>query len=278
MSKLVSTSYVYISSVSASASNQADITVAIPEDSIRCKNDEYIMLSMCQFSMVNSLYNVTASNQTFRVGSTNYVLPVGHYKVGDLAGDFNGLSNGLRATYYAKTNKFTFSNTTASNLPLTFFGNLTSLYGLSNATVTANGSVESTSQVVPRVVNDVVIRMAGAMPGPPCNLDNLGRANLTTSQILGIAPLRAAPGLLSVHLNFNDCFRTILHDPDVQNLNFRLFDMRNELIQDCPPWSMVLKVDVHKRVDADPVADSLNQLVEYSRLGFLRSALKDPSP
>lgn len=271
--RLCNTQHIFIASKNVS-SDAANVTVQIPEDSLRCKSDEYLKLTLSQFSMVNSLYNVYRGNNTVTIAGGKYVIEPGFYRISEIVTEFNLLWSFIQAEYLSRSNKIRFTNTTGDTLTIGFQGSLSFLFGTASITIPANGSVTANDQVIPRFVNDIVFKLTGVVSGPPQNIDNLSGGDLNISQVLGIAPLRAAPGLLSVYTNVNDTFTVQIYDQDVQQLSFQLCDITGNPVQDCPPWTAVVKCDVYKRIGLDPLADRLSALVEYARLSFISNNLQ----
>lgn len=278
-----STTYLYVSSANCDANipgnPHADVTVQIPEDSIRCSQTEYIKLTLVQHSMINSLNNVQAGQNVITVGGQTRTLQAGNYKIMDVQKAFNALALQVSMTYLPIQNKWSYTSISQTSLTLTFSPNLAYLFGLRptspSFTIAAGATVTSPYTVVPMYINDLVMHMSGVLVGPPVNIGNLGPIKgTTTSQILGIIPLRAAPGHLSIYQNVNNTCQAQIYDGDVQEMSFKLTDLSGTIIQDLPEWTAIIKVDIYKRPVNDPSLSTLQSILEFTRLNFMSKALK----
>lgn len=296
MDTLYSTTYLYLSSEQAnradSSNDNANVSVFIPDDCMICEPTQYIRLTLCQHTILSDLYNVTSTSNTISVNGTEYTLTPGYYKVVDLQNALNAFMTGVVWSYQSLTNKFSMQNTTSMNIVLIVEGTLSYLFGLrpdsTTLTIPAMTTISSPFQIVPRYITDLVIHLGGVSIGPPTNITNLGQTtstSLTKSDILGIVPLRSAPGNMNVYENISDMMQAQIYERNVNFLNIRTTDIAGNLIADLPPWSAVIKVDVYSVPEQDPTNLALQDILEYIKLFFLHfasqqdkedSALADP--
>lgn len=278
----VNTTFLYCNSANAGSDN-ADVTIEIPEDSWRCRDDEFIKLSLSQFSMVCNLFNITDNNNmitySFSGNTAVHSMEPGNYRVAEYVEAFNAVSGiGVVCTYRSKQNQMRFSNTRSVPTTLQFQGTLSWLFGLkpshNSITIPASSTLDSPSMIIPRFCNDLVLKIGGVFPGPPVNISNLEGAGVTSSTILGIIPLRAAPGQLAVYHNISNVFSCQIYDQDVQRIALQVCDITGTKIVNCPSWVAVLKVEIFRRPPTDETLKALTRLVEYARLNFLQMNLR----
>lgn len=270
MSALVNTTYLFVSSENAmqvTNNGNSDIKIDIPEDSIRCKADEYICLSLIQHSMICDIFNVTTNNNTIVADGVSIVLPRGSYKVTDLE---KIQILGLTIAFDPIAHGFVFTNSLVTTRTLIFQGDLRYLFGVSSTiTIPANGTFRSTQPIIARLVNDLCISFSNISMGPPQNISNLQKAGTDITPIVGIVPLRAAPGTLNVYYNYNGSFVTQIYETDLQTVNIQTKDIFGRFISDLPRWNAVFRVDIYRRIGEDPVTKALNQILRLVRMAFL---------
>lgn len=287
------TTYLYVSSANTPELDKSDVTIQVPEDSLRCDTDSFIRLTLAQFSIIHEMQNVTLGHNVIKLYYPDdfqreqpevYTLTPGNYRLVDLEDAFNSFAMGVTIRYIRVQNRWEFRNTKTTStdrVVLTFDGDLRFLFGfrqgLPYANVHANSTSLSDTQVQPRTVNDICVHLSGIQVGPPVNVGNVA-SNLTdtnTTTVAGVIPLRAAPGTMEVFQNVNDVCTCQLYDTDVQKLQIRVTDLAGRHIPSLPNWTAVFRVDVHKRPTEDPVLGALQGILEYMRLFVLRLAVAE---
>lgn len=269
-----SATYFYV----ASKGDHNDFSCDIPEDAIACGNDQFVRLTVTQHCMTNTIDQIQSGN-VITIGATAYSLASGSYRFVELADTFNALGSPIVATFKPPANRFVFTNVTASAVTVTFSSDVSPVFGFAGAvksiSVPANGAALSVTPCQPRAVNDLLLKLTNLLPGPPLNYSNLETNDFTRSRIFGVIPMRAAPGCLNVFKNNIEAFSVDIYDPDPQVIGFQLCTTDGNLLQNCPPWSAVIKVEILNRAGKDAVAERLDSLIKYARFGFLRKGLKD---
>ena len=125
--KLINT---FISSANRSTTDSVcDFDVDFTDDLIKCNQDQYIRVNVISFDMLNSMYNINETNNTFYIIIFNvvalnpvfnerieYKIPVGNYSVISLKKWLNDtLTNNLIVSYNVAQNSFNFNLSNQQN-------------------------------------------------------------------------------------------------------------------------------------------------------------------
>jgi hypothetical protein len=269
---IVSTQYIFVSTANSTKfdNDNAEIFVDIPEDNVRARANEFIKLTLIQHSIVNNIPNVpTDGNLT--INDVPFVIQAGTYRICDYVEKFNTFDPQVQATYVAIQNKIRFGNTGTAEVTLAFDKILADLFGVADITIPPQATVIGLA-VIPHRVTDLVVSVRGVIPGPPTNIANLTPLGMTTTDVIGVIPLRSAPNTVNVYNNNNNSFEMHLYDTDVQRLGLALTDIRKQPIAGLPEWSAVLRCDVVRKITDDPVSERLERILGYLQLYTLMLA------
>lgn len=283
--RLLNTTYLFVSS--RSSPDPGRVTLEIPEDSIKCRQDEYIKLTLVQHVMQNDIPNVdgvSAIQVTIPdMGSTNITIPRGHYRLAELEQHLDSaFTYGVQFQYLPTQMVWQFQSVQACTL--TFQGPLAYLFGARpwdrTLDLPPQTWVPCRYSVVPRAINDLCVHLTGVLPGPPVNISNLGSPDglLNTSTLMAIIPLRAQPGALNVFSNISDVAQMQIYDPDIQRLVLITTDVEGAPIPDMPHYTAVIKVDVYRRPGKDAVVEMLSGIMQLVRIFVLKLAVSEQDP
>ena len=276
---LINTTYLYVSSVNASGDFNENVTIDIPSNVMVCnKRTQYIKMTMCQHSFISEIYNIAPPYNVLVINGTNYTLNPGNYRTIDLIAEIASLNVNLTISYNALQNTFTFANTSNASITFQAPDRLSYLFGLrpNNDTIIVPVlGISSPYQVVPRYINDLIIHVGGVAVGPPINVTNVGQGEtrINTSNILGIVPIHAAPGLLNVTENTSGMYEVQIMDDDINRITFLTTDIDGIPIPNMPPWTAVFRIDIYQKPQQDPVVQKLQEIVNYLRMFFLKTAV-----
>jgi hypothetical protein len=277
MSVTVSTQYIFVSTVNATKFDEdnSEIYIDIPEDSIRANVNEFVKLTLIQHSITNTIPNVPKT-ASIKIDNVSFAIEQGTYRVCDYIDKLNSFTPLLQAKYLDNPNKIQFTNTGPTPVTVDFDSSIAHLYGIpsDNATITvpAQGNIVSPLAIIPQLVTDLVVSVRGVIPGPPQNIANLTTDGMTSTDVIGVIPLRAAPNMLNVFVNNNSAFQMDLYDGDVQQLGLVLTDIRKQKIAGLPSWSAVIKCDIVRKITDDPVSERLERILGYLQLYTLMMA------
>ena len=267
--------YIYVSSLAASPNNPGIVSLNVPGNSLVGGIDQFLRFTFTQMCTQNNVYNISPDNNTLTIAGVSYAIEPGFYTMGALATHINSLQNSVSLSFNPRQNKYAFTKLSAAlSVSISLQGKLRQVLGCDGSFVLGSSVFTSPYCVLPNPVVDLVIRITDVLLDPPTNLYCAG-ANLETSNIFAVVPLRARPGCMNTWYNLNNSYTIDIFDTDVQNMTLFVTDADGSPIPGLSHWTAVIKCERVDRASLDPKLCMLQAIAEYSRLSFMQSALRD---
>ena len=283
--------YLYVNTANSSNEDTESISLIVPDAALQCSNNEYLRLSLVQFSIVNQIYNLSETGE-FSMNNREYYIFPGIYKIGELLEYLNYriqvqpvvlfLNEDLeevRVTfrYNNYLNKIEIINSQGYSLTYKFNDILGRIFGfVPNVEYLSEDGfgpvLSAPTCVVPQPITELVVHLSDVLIDPPTNLINVPDNSLNTASIFGVVPLRARPGCLNVWTNLSDSYSVDIYDTNITKLSLRVSDSRGKTIAGLPHWSCVIKCEFLQRTAQDSVTETLGTILEYMKLFFLQQA------
>lgn len=276
--------------------------VNLSTNPIRREEDETIIINVNNFSMINSIYNVspTYNNNTFIVKKTNsdgitnpifttYTIPTGNYSIITLSTVLNNLLNGfINVNYNSYNNTYTFNKTDISGFRYYLDASYaSSLLGFNTLTEITTGGVMS-SYVNMLNFNMVILRVGNLIFDKYC-YENIRTADslLDNSDVLFWVDKGDVPPFKNIsYINQGaNTFSYELNDKSIDNFQLYLTNENNQFIKDSPDYFLMLQfvvqpkneLDINKNINR--LNDILNEiyvllLQGLKYFGFFRSIKK----
>lgn len=249
------TEYFFVSSANGDGTNEA-CTLMIPDGMFECANDEYMIVTLEQHQIQNTLYNVTEGKLV--IGGATATIPSGFYSLPQLQRVLNGLNIGT-FSFSCTTNTWTIS--TPAPTTLTLSTDMQRLLGLPAETAIGSTTVTG-KQAIGNLHNELIIKLSD-LSLQPLNITNIAPLadQVTSTNIIGIIPMTASPGCLNVFTNQNGTFQARVFGADVGKMTVSTSDLNGELITGLPPWTAVFRIDTHKMPGEDLLTAKLDSII-----------------
>jgi len=231
---------------------------------LKINQDEECYVNLTDFHMLNSVYNVTSSNNRFVFDGTTHLVTEGFYTPTELASVLNAAYAGIEVAFNTKTLKYTITSNPPTNLFIT--GSLLPLLGMSN---TVNSPVDTvwTSYKIPDEITsqrDILF-----------TIQNLN----TKNQMIGVRNIPNLIDKIPITVNFSEFISytnftmksTRVLSNNINDLQVRLLSNKlTELEINDVSWTATLKFTIYKKPgnhyiessltseDFSPVVHSLN--------------------
>jgi hypothetical protein len=291
----------FISSVNRVSNEYTyNFTIDYPDGILSCEQQEYIELNVLSFDMLNTMYNMNASNNTFRIKKETVVgvvvadvlcvVPTGNYTVKTLLAEIKTfikssftLDTNITTTYNEAQNTYTFKKNSLSLEVYTFtpisigkFLNTTN-----NVAITITTSGVSTGLINLQDYSKVIVKTKG-VSYYYSNIDNLVSTNrqFLTDIIFFKTKSDVEPFKVLKYNNEDggNSFVYTIVDKQVNSVSFQLKNERDEYITDCPDYLMVVQYNIYEKED-HTIKNSLismNKIMSelYTALIFVMNRLK----
>jgi hypothetical protein len=261
------TSYLVVRSANAATGPRSRVVLDVPEDSLRCSDNEFLQLTCVYHAMRNTINNFP-SGTSVSVAGVPIPIPPGAYKICDYVTEFNRLSTAVKLGYLENENRLLYrcESLTTISVPR----ELAPLFGLSGTQTLPAGTTKS-GAINAQPLPELFISVESVMPGPPYNLSNMD-GELRQSAIIGVIPMRAPPHAVNVFHNNNGSFVMNIHDTNIQQIGFVTTDAAGKEVPDLPDYTMVIRCDIVPRPTQDAVSKRLDELLKLARLHTLALA------
>ena len=277
MNNLIKTQYLFVKSENRKDGETYDFTINIPNRYIECEDDEILCITLLNFNVYCSWYNVNDNNNTFtlkRVSnnqSTTITLPHGNYPFKLLYQTINSLYGSNICTFNKVSNKFVFSF--SEPYTLTFNDNSYQLLGFSNTSHTGT-TITSDAVINPfSNLDNICVHLQGVQPFRAYNLDNMQGTDLVVSDLLCAIPFTTAPYDMFNYVNTNSEYKMFVYDKSLQNIRFVITDFNNNHLSNLPDFTMCLKVETFLYEEEDEQLHMLKKILEYTKLNYLSKHL-----
>lgn len=246
--------------------SNCDVVVEFPDDIIKCSETEYINLNVVSFDMLNTMYNINSTNNTFNilvyddsdvyVSTTSHTIPAGNYSVISLkAWLIAELSSIMNVTYNAAQNTFTFTKTIAATnkyylIPDTC-GQFLGLLNNSNNFIPTSGFTTSYINLVN--YNKIILRTQNINYFMN-NIENLHNYTnkLTFSDIIFWKSKQEIEPFKNIAYSNEDSgnsFNLTIQDKYVSNIRLQLKNENGDFITDAPNYLLVLNFSIYDKED-----------------------------
>jgi hypothetical protein len=184
---------------------------------------------------------------------------------------------------YKIKNKFRFTFDEPHNI--TFTDNSHELFGFtagsSPCTTTQIGvglaarwHIESDEVLNPfHQLDNICVHLSGVQPYRAYNLDNMISTDVVVSDLLCAIPFNVSPYDMLNWVNSGNQYQMYIHDKNIQSLNFKITDFKNEPLTYLPNYTMTIKVETFQSYDEDEILNTLKKLLEYTKMNFLSKHL-----
>jgi hypothetical protein len=291
----------FISSVNRVSNEYAyNFTIDYPDGILSCEQQEYIELNVLSFDMLNTMYNMNASNNTFRIKKATAVgvvvadvlceVPAGNYTVKTLLAEIKTfiksaftLDTNITTTYNEAQNTYTFKKNSLATEVYTFtpisIGKLLNM--TNNVAITITTSGVSTGLINLQDYSKVIVKTKG-VSYYYSNIDNLVSTNRQfLSDIIFFKTKSDVEPFKVLKYNNEDggnSFVYTIADKHVNSISFQLKNERDEYITDCPDYLMVVQYNIYEKED-HTIKNSLisiNKIMSelYTALIFAMNRLK----
>lgn len=268
--------YILVNTKFKTSGNPWSFSLNFDAGLIHAREDENIKVSLVKLTLPMTIHQVNSTNNkiTFINSSnvsTTITIDNGTYTVYELIKQLQNQYPALTSATFDKSQNhfiFTFNN----NHRITFLGKSNELFGFSGNITTPSLTVESDLTAKPNPIDQIVIHMSGITP-VWANLDNLNTEECTLSNILSVIDLDQIPYGTLYYINDNSEFQISIQDNQIKTLNILLTDINGNTLDYCniTDYSMILKIEFVK--NNDDMVNLLNDIREYSKMGFLHTAL-----
>ena len=291
----------FISSVNRVSNEYAyNFTIDYPDGILSCEQQEYIELNVLSFDMLNTMYNMNASNNTFRIKKATAVgvvvadvlcaVPAGNYTVKTLLAEIKTfiksaftLDTNITTTYNEAQNTYTFKKNSLATEVYTFtpisIGKLLNM--TNNVTITITTGGVSTGLINLQDYSKVIVKTKG-VSYYYSNIDNLVSTNRQfLSDIIFFKTKSDVEPYKVLAYNNEDggnSFAYTIADKQVNSISFQLKNERDEYITDCPDYLIVVQFNIYEKED-HTIKNSLisiNKIMSelYTALIFAMNRLK----
>jgi hypothetical protein len=279
---IIETKHLFLSSANRTSGTSSSYTVSFLQDTLKCKKDEMLRLTLLQFNMYNNWNSVNGNNNTiiFTVGGTRYtvIIPQGNYNYYSLSLAIQNAYQGLTSVNYLSANntfQYVFSTPTTISFPdddsyKTFgFAEPGGIY--TGTTITGDGYFRAGA------LDTIVLKVTGgATPASDhANLDNLTGEGMQISNILMLLPVTTPPWEELVYRNDLGNFSMVLGNKKIDHLSFQLIsaDDRTELLG-INDHFFVLRVETLKQDKS--MIDTLDEIKKLNHLQLMHQTLSSP--
>jgi hypothetical protein len=239
---------IYLSSMSADRiynNNNCDCEFNLPV--IEIPSQYHIHISVQNAVIPFTFYNVNANNNVlcYYMNSTQYDVNItlGNYNVNTLKKFLNDNMPGFTITYNSITNKYTFTNNTATEFTILACSTCYYLIGFSQENVASvNGVLTST-----RVINMAPVRLINVLSNLPTN--NINKISSNNKSVICCIPVETQPFSIIHYVNTTG-FKINSFTNTISTLQIKLTDQLGTLLDlNGSNWSMTLQVDIVDFVD-----------------------------
>jgi hypothetical protein len=253
-----------------------NFAVDYPDGIISCKDSEYIELNVISFDMLNSMYNINATNNCLKVNGTLKYIPFGNYSVKTFRTILlTLLPAGTAITYNDAQNTYSFIGTGTIE-PIT----IGVVLGMPNNIQVSIDNL-TTGLINLSSFSKIILRTQG-ITYYQSNIENLQVSSSHQqlfSDIIFWKTKQDIDPFKTISYNNEDggnSFCLEVQDKTIYRLQFQLKNERNEFIEDAAEWMAVIQFNIYERQD-DVIRNtivSLYRLLNDFYISFLTIAQK----
>ena len=218
---------------------------------LKINNDEVCFVNLTDFNMLNSVYNVTDSNNSFIFNGTTHLVTPGYYSPSELAGVLDSAFTGLSVVFDKKTLKYRITSTPTTSLFIT--GTLLPILGMSNSINNPADTVWTSYKIPDEITsqNDILFTIANL------NTKNqmIGAKNIPN--LIDKVPIQVNFSEFIAYTNYTNKSTQVLSD-NINDLNVRLLSNKlRELEINNVSWVCTLKFTIYKKTGEHFIEKSL---------------------
>jgi hypothetical protein len=253
-----------------------NFAVDYPDGIISCKDSEYIELNVVSFDMLNSMYNINATNNCLKVNGENKYIPYGNYSVKTFRTTLLSLLP-LETVIVYNDAQNTYTFTGAGTIqPIT----MGAVLGMPNNIQVSIDNL-TTGLINLSAFSKVILRTQG-ITYYQSNIENLQVSSSHQqlfSDIIFWKTKQDIDPYRTISYNNEDggnSFCLEVQDKSIYRLQFQLKNERNEFIEDAPDWMAVIQFNIYEKQD-DIIKNtivSLYRLLNDFYISFLTIAQK----
>lgn len=253
----------------------------LPDNMIVCEPSQGIRMNIISFDMVNSMYNMNSQNNFFQLIETdlngdnpsiNYItIPEGNYNVLEIMNFINANNSIMNISYDKISNKYIYNKTDELKRVFLDVKNTGEFLGFNkNSYIEIINGLVSTNKLNIVYSNKVLIRTTNLS----FELANLENINITNNYntfeisniILWLSKNDIAPFQVISYNNYDggNSYSYNLYNRSVNNIQFLLTNEYDEVITDCPDWTMTLQFSIYERKNEETLK-VLNIISSYLR-------------
>lgn len=242
-----------------------DFTVELPLDNIlKCNDNEYIVMNVVSFDMLNTMYNINSNNNKFSVSiynsidvfqSTNiYYIPSGNYSVISLRSMLISLLQPfINVVYNNAQNTFTFTKVINDTNKYYLIPNTAGAFvGLANSTINLIPTTGLQTSYINLVNYKKIILRTQNINYYSNNIENVNTSTskLTFSDILfwkskqDIEPFR---NISYSNEDAGNSFNLTLQDKQLSSIRLQLKNEYGDFITDAPDYLLVIQFSIHEK-------------------------------
>lgn len=245
-----------------------DFTCYFPDNLISCLPTQGIKMNIISFDMINSMYNINTNNNSFQLIETDLngdnailydiIIPEGNYNVKDIANYINSNNTLMNITYNSITNKYIYNK--LNNLTKTYIhiNNSGSFLGFDNGDYIEIETNTISNNKLNIVYSNKVIIRASNLSFEASSLENINNRLNTfeiSNIILWLSKNDIAPFQVISYNNEDGgnsyCYN--LYNRTINNIHFLITNEYDEVIEDCPEWTMSIQFSIYERKDEEIV-------------------------
>lgn len=234
------------------------------QNQILINKNQGINVNVMSFSMINSMYNVNEKNNTFNleqrtltdtfISTFIITIPNGNYNVITFRDTLNNLlSNKINVSYNKATNTYTYKNIdTGSKYYLQSLTKCSKLLGLKEDIEVSISGITGT--YIDMVNYQQVILRCPSLQFEDLTQDNINDTDntLNVSDILFWINKQDIEPFKTINYNNEDACTSYsfnIKNENIRMLNFRLYNEKNEVIEDAGEFLLQLKINVYDKDD-----------------------------
>jgi hypothetical protein len=230
--------------------------------------------------MFSSWYVVDETNNSFNLTRcsdqhvTTIELATGNYPYKTLYQNINTIFGKNICNWDKVKNKLYFTFTVEEPYALSFNNKSYELLGFNNSTY-AGSMIESENVLNPLFKMDTIcLNIYGINPYRTYNIDNMNGKEMKVSSLLMAIPFNGAPYDVFTWTNVNSEYKLFVYDKEIQQLRFVLTDFDGNELDFLPDFTFTLKVDTNILESEDKTLQTLERILEYTRLSFIAQNIK----
>lgn len=261
----------------------SNISYALPSGLIKCRNDEYLTVSVKNFSMIksffavisniNDIFRITYINPNNEVSHHNFYLSEGFYTIDNLIKDLNSIVQNhiiiaeakIEFQFNYKRNSILIKKNISDEFGQYYFtsincGTLLGCEDNDDYEITESG-VELPSFVNLSGHSNLLIEISGDVNFESSSMNNIIYNDFKTSQILAVINLNDIPfyGLIDAH----DCNEYKISNKAINNIRIRIINENGTEFKRLSNYILNIQFTKYSLIDKISILKAVNRLEMY---------------